>query len=48
MYMGSSGAGCTYIFKKLVFKKRNSTFLWKKNASKRAKAMYACVENLGL
>jgi hypothetical protein len=54
MYVSCSGAAsvCTwlvmvqgaYIFKKLGFKKRNSAVLWKKNASKRAKAMYACVE----
>jgi hypothetical protein len=54
MYASCSGASsvCTwavmvqgaYIFKKLVFKRRNSVVLWQKNASKRAKAMYACVE----
>jgi hypothetical protein len=34
----------TYIFKKMVFKKRNSTMLWEKMQLRGPKAMYACVE----
>jgi hypothetical protein len=54
MYVSCSGATSVcmwevvvqgaYIFKKLVFKKRNSVVLWKKMQVRGPKARYACVE----